>query len=210
MQITKYDLLAEGELLSRLKRTRLRGFDRAEVYRDATLEVVEADPASLTPAQRYVLQEGVQAILDVADAFEPRGIDVFALRGALMFWPEGSDPDGPPIPFLPPVIEESIERDGKKILLINDGIHRVYAARKRGRKLNVVLARNVPAEYPYYAYALPDGWAQVDELAELQEGYQKKEYRNPENYKALFRDFNEIFEGVQKQRPRSNPAHLKA
>ena len=210
MQITKYDLLAEGELLSRLKRTRLRGFDQAEVYRDATLEVVEADPESLTPAQRYVLQEGVQAILDVADAFEPRGIDVFALRGALLFWPEGSDPDGPPIPFLPPVIEESIERDGKKILLINDGIHRVYAARKRGRKLSVVLARNVPAEYPYYAYALPDGWAQVDELAELQEGYQKKEYRNPENYKALFRDFNEIFEGVQKQRPRSNPAHLKA
>jgi len=210
MQITKYDLLAEAELLSRLKRTRLRGFDRAEVYRDATLEVVEVDPESLTPAQRYVLQEGVQAILDVADAFEPRGIDVFALRGALLFWPEGSDPDGPPIPFLPPVIEESIERDGRKILLINDGIHRVYAARKRGRKLNVVLARNVPAEYPYYAYALPDGWAQVDELAELQEGYQKKEYRNPENYKALFRDFNEIFEGVQKQRPRSNPAHLKA
>jgi hypothetical protein len=210
MQITKYDLLAEAELLSRLKRTRLRGFDRAEVYRDATLEVVEADPESLTPAQRYVLQEGVQAILDVADAFEPRGIDVFALRGALLFWPEGSDPEGPPIPFLPPVIEESIERDGRKILLINDGIHRVYAARKRGRKLNVVLARNVPAEYPYYAYALPDGWAQVDELAELQEGYQKKEYRNPENYKTLFRDFNEIFEGVQKQRPRSNPAHLKA
>ena len=210
MQITKYDLLAEAELLSRLKRTRLRGFDRAEVYRDATLEVVEVDPESLTPAQRYVLQEGVQAILDVADAFEPRGVDVFALRGALLFWPEGSDPDGPPIPFLPPVIEESIERDGKKILLINDGIHRVYAARKRGRKLNVVLARNVPVEYPYYAYALPDGWAQVDELAELQEGYQKKEYRNPENYKALFRDFNEIFEGVQKQRPRSNPAHLKA
>jgi len=210
MQITKYDLLAEAELLSRLKRTRLRGFDRAEVYRDATLEVVEADPESLTPAQRYVLQEGVKAILDVADAFEPHGIDVFALRGALLFWPDGSDLEGSPIPFLPPVIEESIERDGKKILLINDGIHRVYAARKRGRKLNVVLARNVPAEYPYYAYALPDGWAQVDELAELQEGYQKKEYRNPENYKALFRDFNEIFEGVQKQRPRTNPANLKA
>ena len=40
MQITKYDLLAEAELLSRLKRTRLRGFDRAEVYRDA-LPLVE-------------------------------------------------------------------------------------------------------------------------------------------------------------------------
>ncbi|HEY2844764.1 MAG TPA: hypothetical protein VGJ09_13980 [Bryobacteraceae bacterium] len=211
MQITKYELLSEAETLGRLKKTRLRGFERAEVYRDAALEIVEADPQSLTPAQRYVLQEGVQAILDVADAFAPMGIDIFALRGALLFWPQGSDPAvDPPIPFLPPVIEESVERDGSTVLLINDGIHRVYAARKRGRKLNVVVARNVPPQYPYYAYALKEGWAQVDELAELQEGYQKKEYRNPENYKALFRDFNEIFEGIQKQRPRSNPAHLKA
>jgi len=211
MQITKYDLLSESELLSRLKRTRLRGFDRAEVYRDATLEMVEIDPAALTPAQRYVLQEGVQAILDVAAAFAPLGIDIFALRGALLFWPQGSNPDhDAPIPFLPPVIEESVERDGSTVLLINDGIHRVYAARKRGRKINVVLARNVPTQYPYYAYALSEGWAQVEELDELREGYQKKEYRNPENYKALFRDFNEIFEGVQKQRPRTNPESLKA
>jgi hypothetical protein len=210
MKIQKYELLSETELLARLKKTRLRGFDRAEVYRDATLEVAHLDTGDLTPAQRYVLAEGVQTILDVADAFAPLGVDVFGLRGALLFWPEGSDPTEAPIPLLPPMIEESIEADGRKVLLINDGIHRVYAARKRGRKLNVVLARNVPPEYPYYAYALPDGWAQVEELAELTEGYQKKAYRNPDNYKALFRDFNEVFEGIQKQRPRTNPGHLKA
>jgi len=210
MKIQKYELLPETELLARLKKTRLRGFERAEVYRDASLEVANVDTSDLTPAQRYVLADGVQTILDVADAFEPMGIDVFGLRGALLFWPEGSDLAEAPIPFLPPVIEESTEADGNQVLLINDGIHRVYAARKRGRKLNVVLARNVPAEYPYYAYALPDGWAQVVELAELSEGFQKKAYRNPENYKALFRDFNEIFEGIQKQRPRTNPDHLKA
>jgi hypothetical protein len=210
MKILKYELLPEAELLARLKKTRLRGFERAEVYRDATLEVAQVDTNDLTPAQRYVLADGVQTILDVADAFAPLGVDVFGLRGALLFWPEGSDPAEAPIPLLPPMIEESIEADGRKVLLINDGIHRVYAARKRGRKLNVVLARNVPAEYPYYAYALPDGWTQVEELAELTEGYQKKAYRNPDNYKALFRDFNEIFEGIQKQRPRTNPEHLKA
>lgn len=210
MKIQKYELLPETELLARLKKTRLRGFDRAEVYRDATLELAETDTNDLTPAQRYVLRDGVQTILDIADAFEPLGIDVFGLRGALLWWPEGADPAEPPIPFLPPVIEESAEPGSRRVLLINDGIHRVYAARKRGRKLNVVLARQVPLEYPYYAFALPDGWAQVEELAELTEGYQKKEYRNPENYKALFRDFNEIFEGIQKQRPRTNPAHLKA
>ena len=158
-----------------------------------------------------MLREGVQTILDIVEAFAPLGIDVFALRGALLFWPEGTSAESAePIPFLPPVIEESREPDGRTVLLINDGIHRVYAARKLGRPINVVVARNVPAEYPYYAYALPEGWKQVEELAELSEGYQKKAYRNPDNYKALFRDFNAVFEGVQKQRPRTNPAHLKA
>lgn len=211
MNIIRYELLPEQELLDRLKKTRLRGFDGAEVYRDATLEITEVDTGELTPAQRYVLADGVDTILQIADAFAAKDIDVFGLRGALLFWLEGSDPDtDAPIPFLPPVIEESTERDGSKVLLINDGIHRVYAARKRERPLNVVLARGVPAEFPYYAYALPEGWAQVEELAELEEGYQKKEYRNPDNYKALFRDFNAIFEGVQKQRPKTNPDHLKA
>jgi len=211
MNILRYELVPEDDLLRRLKKTRLRGFDRAEVYRDAALEVATLHTDRLTPAQRYVLVEGVQTILDIADAFEPKGIDVFALRGAVLFWPEGTDPNtDPAIPFLPPVIEESREPDGRTVLLINDGIHRVYAARKRGRTLNVVLAKGVPSEYPYYAFALPDGWAQVEELPELTEGYQKKAYRNPENYKALFRDFNEVFEGIQKQRPRTNPGHLKA
>ena len=128
---------------------------------------METDPAALTPgaalraAGRRPGDPGCRGCVRAAAASISS-----RLRGALLFWPEGSDPtNDPPIPFLPPVIEESIERDGTKVLLINDGIHRVYAARKRGRKINVVLARNVPAEYPYYAYALPQGWAQVDELA---------------------------------------------
>ena len=211
MNILRYELVPEDDLLRRLKKTRLRGFDRAEVYSDAALEVATLHTDRLTPAQRYVLVDGVQTILDIADAFESKGIDVFALRGAVLFWPEGTDPNtDPAIPFLPPVIEESREPDGRTVLLINDGIHRVYAARKRGRTLNVVLAKGVPSEYPYYAFALPDGWTQVEELPELTEGYQKKAYRNPDNYKALFRDFNEVFEGIQKQRPRTNPGHLKA
>jgi hypothetical protein len=211
MEIRKYELLSEDELLRRLKRTRLRGFDRAEVYRDASLEIATMDTGSLTPSQRYVLKDGVQAMLEVYKAFLPLGIDVFTLRGAVLFWTADSDPAAePPIPFLPPVVEESAEPDGRTVLLINDGIHRVFAARKLGRPINVVLARNVPRQYPYYAYALRTGWESVEELNELQEGYQKKEYRIPDNYKALFRDFNEVFEGVQKQRKRTNPEHLKA
>ena len=137
------------------------------------------------------------------------GIDVFALRGALLWWPEGADLSEPPIPFLPPVIEESAERDGKKVLLINDGIHRVYAARKRGRKLNVVLARNVPAEYPYYAYALPDGWRQVEELAELTDSvpwkwWAKYQKFDEQNARVVCRQLG-YSGGVHKELPQQPP-----
>jgi hypothetical protein len=96
------------------------------------------------------------------------------------------------------------------VLLINDGIHRVFAARELGLPIATVIARGVPAEYPYYALALPRGWDDVTQLDELPDGFQKKEYRRPEGYKALFRDFNALFPGVQKERRKTNPAHLRA
>lgn len=142
----------------------------------------------------------------LAEEFQQHGINIFGLHGGILFSTENNTEA---IPFIPPVIEESAEPDGRVVWLINDGIHRVYAAMKLGHKLNIVLARNVPSEYPYYAYALPNGWADVTEFGELQEGFQKKTYRDPTGYKALFRDFNEVLPGVQKQRKQTNPVHLR-
>ncbi len=208
MQILKYETFSAGDLLGRLKRTRLRGHGQPEVYAGATLELAEqVDPESLAPAQRYVLLPDLNSILSLYEQFERKGIDIFALRGGLLFW---RDEEEGPIPLIPPVVEESSEPGGRRVLLINDGIHRVYAAKKLGKRINVVIARGVPPEYPYYAYALEDGWARVSELAELPDNFQKKAYRDPQNYKALFRDFNAVLPGVQKQRKQSNPEHLKA
>jgi len=206
--ISRFEIIPEQELLNRLKQTRLQGFGRPFIYERAELGIVEAvDPRKLAPAQRFVLTAGVRAITELANDFEKQGIDIFGLRGGILF---STDDHSEIIPFIPPVIEESLEPDGRMVWLINDGIHRVYAAMKLGRKLNIVLARNVPREYPYYAYALPNGWNDVTEFDELQDGFQKKTYRDPNGYKALFRDFNEVLPGVQKQRKQTNPAHLKA
>lgn len=211
MNILKYDILSESELLARLRKTRLKGFDQFPVYESATLEIIEhADISSLVPPQQYVLVPGIQTITDLVESFAKKGVDVFSLRGALMFWLEGSDPEkDKPIPFLPPVVEESFERDGQVIRLVNDGMHRVYTARKLGRSPNVVFVSNIPKDKPYYAYPLSGGWDNVEEIPELTDGYKKKEYRMPENYKALFRNFNEHFEGVQVQRKQTSPEELK-
>jgi hypothetical protein len=212
MKILRYELMPRDEFLGKLRQVRLKGFDRPYIYRDASLEFLGlADTGLLTPPQRYVLNDTVQTIIELDKAFTPLGVDIFDLHGALIFWPEGSDPEkDPPIPFLPPIVEESYEPTGSiPVLLINDGMHRVWAARKLDRCITVVVAMNVPREYPYYAYAWPGGMKSVEELDELPDVYQKKNYRNPDNYKALFRQFNEVFPGVQAQRKQSNPVHIK-
>jgi hypothetical protein len=207
MQIQDVERFSRDELLNALKKTRLRGFGSPLIYAGATLELASINTADLTPAQRYVLKPGVRQVLALREALLHHGIGLFALDGGAMIR-TAENPDER-IPVIPPIVEESLEPDGRSVLLINDGLHRVYAARSRNLPINVVVARNVPREYPYYAYALPRGWAELVELEELTEGYQKKDYRQPDNYKALFRDFNGVFPGVQAQRKLSNPIHLR-
>jgi hypothetical protein len=208
MKIRSYRSIPESEFLSRLRRTRLRGHGQPYLYENASLEILEAvDPARLAPAQRYVLRADCATVEALHRAFLEESIDIFALQGAIFFTPKGQDEE---IPCTPPIVEESLEPDGRRLLLINDGIHRVYAAKKLGLPINIALVRQVPPEYPYYALALTNGWDDVEELDELPDNYLKKTYRDPEGYKSLFRDFNEVFPGVQKQRKQSNPKHLTA
>lgn len=209
MDVLSVEQFGVQDLLSALRGTRLRGFDGARPYEHASLQLEPAvSPADLAPAQRYVLRDGVARILDLRAGLLRHGIDVFALRGGI-YVRTADDPDER-IPVIPPIVEESVERDGRTVLIVNDGIHRVYAARSVGLPINVVVIGGVPIEYPYYACALDRGWADVVELDDLPDQFQKKTYRRPDNYKALFRDFNEVFPGVQKERKKSNPAHLRA
>jgi hypothetical protein len=204
--VERVEPFSADELLRRLRDVRLRGFPDVAPYAGARLELRRAvDPKTLAPPQRYVLREGVQTMHDLRAALAPHGLDPFALDGGAYV-----TIDGERIPVVPPIIEESLEPDGRTVDVIADGLHRVYAARQLGLPITVVVARGLLREHPYYALALPEGWSGVAELDALPDGFQKKTYRNPDNYKSLFRQYNAVFPGVQQQRKRSNPAHLKA
>ena len=210
MKLLRWEVLTTDQTLARFKRTRLKGFGQPYIYEQASLSLVKAvETGRVVPAQRYVLESDLQSVFALEKMFAVHGINIYALEGALMFWIERDGEEEGPIPLTPPIVEESLEADGRKIWLINDGMHRVTAARQRNTPINIILAEGVPQEYPYYALPLPNGWADVQELAELQDGFQKKAYRVPENYKALFRDFNEVFPGIQKQRKQSNPEYVR-
>jgi hypothetical protein len=209
MEILSIERFDRDELLSALRKTPLRGFEKTRLYENASLELAPAtDTETLTPAQRYVLGPTVRKLLELRAALVDHGIDPFDLDGGA-YVHTSEEPDEA-IPVIPPIVEETLEPDGRTVMLVNDGLHRVSAARSLGLPISVVVARGVPSEYPYYAYALAGGWAELEMLDELPDGYQKKAYRLPDNYKALFREFNTVFPGVQKQRKRSNPGHLRA
>jgi hypothetical protein len=208
MKVLEVESIGGEKLLEALRGTRLRGFDGAQVYADASLELVETRPDDLAPAQRYVLKGGVAKIIELRQALLAHGVDVFALDGGV--WVRTSDSPEERIPVLPPIVEESHEPDGSVVWIINDGIHRVFAARTLGLPIHTVRVSGVSTDHPYYALALPGGWSEVTELDGLPDGFQKKTYRDPDNYKALFREFNDVFPGVQKERKKSNPGFLRA
>lgn len=204
MQVLAVEPIAPTALLDALRQVPLRdGVARPYAAARLSLETLEA--SVLAPAQNYVLRDGVERVLLLRDALAAHGVDPFALDGAvLVTTDEGT------VPLLPPVVEESHEPDGTTSLLVADGLHRVSAARALGLPLTVVVVRGVDPTSPYYAYPLAGGWAGVEVLDVLPEGRQKKAYRQPQSYKALFRDFNAVFPGVQQQRAQTNPAHLRA
>lgn len=213
MNITRIEKISEDALLKRVRQTRLRGHGQPLIYEKAQLALVRhADPRTLYPAQNYILRADHQRLRDLHDAFLARGHDIFALEGGLHFWMQegNADTEEGPIPLTPPVVEMSQEPGGRTIPLINDGMHRVYTAMQLQKSIHILLVHNVPEQWPYYAYARETGWDGVEELTELPDNYVKKSYRDPEHYKALFRDFNHVFPGIQKQRKSSNPKHLRA
>ncbi len=199
MDITRYELFDTDELLNNIKKTRLLGFDQAYVYENADIALKEAvNPNTLIPAQRYVLDSIYRSVVALYEAFSKKSINIFALKGGLFFWKLENGQEIGPIPLIPPVIETSVNANGLTVDLINDGMHRVYTATSLGVPINIVYIHN--ASHPYYAYPLIHGWEDVRKLNTLPKGFVKKTYRDAVNYKALFRNFNDRFPGIQEKR----------
>ncbi len=206
MEVLSVTEFSRSDLLSSMRRVRLRGFGGAEVYRDARIEIVEElDPHEVVPAQNYVLRAGVERVGELSAALDTWGVDPLRMGGGAYI--RLADDPSTTITLLPPIVEESAEPDGTTCLLVCDGLHRVFYAHSHNRPVTALVVRG--ASHPYYAFPLGGGWGDVDLLDDLPTTYQKKTYRQPENYKALFRDFNGVFPNVQGQRRRSNPNTLE-
>ncbi len=202
--ITAIEEIPAITLLTKLRQVRLRGYDQAQPYLTANIEIRYMNPEELWPAQNYVLADTMEAISSINCKFMDRWkIDVREEKCG--HWLTIGDER---IPYLPPIIESSEHIDGTPCDIIADGLHRVKSAYDDIEQIMCLYVQY--STHPYYAYPEPARWDGVQVLTELPDEYRKKRYRDPQNYKRLFRMFNEVFPGVQKQRKRSNPKELTA
>ncbi len=201
MRIARVERFGVGELFAGLRRVTLFERPYSLPYARADLTLLEAfPPDELVPAQLYVKRAELAKIARLAAALREHDVDPFALRGYVRFWLADGPEEG--IDLLPPVVECSREQAGPCVKLVNDGMHRVYAARAAGRPITVVYVAGVPDDTPYYAYPNPRGWEGVVEIEEISETFVKKHYRL-EPHRSLYRDFNTAFRNATGFRPRT-------
>lgn len=206
MEITRVEQLPCGEVVDKLRSVSLRGYGGVRPYADADVRFVsDFDTDSVLPAQNYVLRSGVESVLTLRRELAAWNIDPFAMNGGVLIWTDGEPLR--PRTLLPPIIEQSLEPNGELVDLVSDGMHRIFAARAAGLRVSVIRISGVSS--PYYAFPITGGWTEVHVLDELAAGYQKKRYREPDDYKALFRDYNEVFPGIQLPRARAGAAQLE-
>ncbi|NLN76362.1 MAG: hypothetical protein GX139_08630 [Armatimonadetes bacterium] len=192
MEITRVEHHSVEELIDNMRRVAMLTKPDAFPYREAKIELQRLSTDDIAPAQRYVLTQELMKVRNLRWALREHGVDLFELNGYVTIWLPGYDE---PIDVLPPVIEQSPEADGSVVKILNDGMHRVYLARMERCPVQVTYAENVPAQFPYYAFPLVNGWNDVEIVSELPDGYIKKWHRI-KDYKSLYRNFNSGFTNV--------------
>jgi hypothetical protein len=211
MDIIKVSRHSPAELLDCLRRVPLLQQPEILVYAEALITLEQLHTDVLSPAQNYIWLEELKKVQELRWSLADHGIDLFRLEGFVTYTVRGGDGAEQTYQVYPPVVEESIEADGRVALLINDGMHRLYLARLEWVVPQVIYVRGVPKDYPYYAFPRPGGWEGIDLLPNNPDPqvYLKKCHRRRHN-KRLYRDFQAVFANVGRSRSQLlNPAETR-
>lgn len=201
MHITKVTRHSPPELLERLRQVPLLKQPEVRLYADALISLESIHTDCLAPTQNYVWLAELKKVQELRWSLAEHGVDLFRLEGFVTYTVRAEDGTEEHYDVYPPIVEESVEADGRVALLINDGMHRLYLARLERVVPQVVYVRGVPKKYPYYAFPRPEGWGGIDLLADNPDPktYLKKCHRRRDN-KRLYRDFQSVFANVGRSR----------
>ena len=196
MKIKKIEKFSQDDLIRRIKNVTMLKAPEIKPYKEAVVTLEKLNTSELYCPQKYILEQNLMDIAKLDWSLRKKDVDIFNLNGYVRFWLDGKEE---PHDFLPIIVEESIEENGKVVNIICDGMHRAYYARTCWKMPQVLFIRGIPKEYPYYNYPIykGDDWDKLDRFSKLPipEGYIKK-WTREENYKAYYKNFNSQFKNV--------------
>ncbi len=193
------------ELFEKLVAVCLNGQPDIKPYVDATFSLSPLYPSGISIPQNYVLEHNLRNIIDLWLCLKIEGIDIFKLEGYIKVEVQEKDGDYVIRDILPPIVE--ISKHDNNIMLLNDGMHRLYLPWLLNKRISVVIVRDVNINYPYYAFPFEGFFKDVKVIpgGVKPDGFDGKSYRLPgKEYKKLFRDFNSVFENVTFSRRKEN------
>lgn len=201
MILNSVDFYASSILIKRLKEVTLLKRSDIKIYENCFISIEVIDPKILIPTQRYILIDELKSKIELEYALNDNNRSMFELSGYLTYTINDNDDV---ITLLPPIIEEQIDSNGRILPIINDGMHRVYLAKKfNNSRIFVIYIRGIHKNFPYYAYPLENGWNDVIEIDKLNKRFIKKFHVIKDN-KKLYRNFDSIFINCSKPREVSN------
>lgn len=198
MKLMKVEKHSGQELFNKLKRVSLLNDPNYFPYKECFISLEKIKISSFMPVQNYIWTKSLEKIKLLKWALLGHDIDIFNLDGYVSLYLEG---ENEPIDLLPPVVEESIEKDGTVVNLVCDGMHRVYMARLEWVIPQVVFIRGIPKQCPYYAYPIPNSWDGINVVETIPDEFKKKWHRIKE-HRNLYRNFNSQFCNVGGPRSR--------
>lgn len=188
MKITKITMYPQEELIHRLREVTLTD-GVTKPY--ANCNIIITTPLSFSDyeyAQNYVLRSDYKKICELSSTL----LHEFhlSLLNCGTLW-EISTEEGA-FPYIPPIVEVS----GSEWILA-DGMHRMKSFQNNFNHPPYVVVIYDPS-VPYYACSNGLSLKEIPIVETRPEV--RKIYRDPDNYKALFRDYNSQFPGIQRDR----------
>lgn len=198
MKIVEIKKHSEQELIAALRRVSLLHNTTVFPYQHAQIQLDNIAVKDIHPSQFYYLEDAVLQIRDLENALQKHGVDLFHINGYLTY----KTFEGSLCTLLPPIVEYQTDQQGNIVPLLNDGIHRILYAQRKGKEaIQVVSIRHADEKYPLMGYPNPNGWRDVKAAEKVPEPKDKRIWRVPvEQGYMLYRNFNSVFESVGKPR----------
>ena len=203
--ITSVERLSPEWICETLQQVPLVGTPAERPYAHATIEWdVAQKRAELYYAQLYLLKPQLEVIQSLAlQLWKRLGHNPFRLAYGLrlVLACAGDEAVLQSFYWLPPILEEAFLPDGRPVLLVADGMHRVFLSSSYdSARVSAIRVSNLDPAFPYYAYPQARDWDKLALLEARPPPAARKNYREVATPKRLFRNYNALFPGVQPAR----------